>query len=242
MTYNIPDHVSGDTWEGIDTITLQNSGIPIDLTDAHILMQFRSNNNNLANPCYLELSNDYQTISTPIPQLGLLTINPTTIDLPVGIYDYSLQITFPNGNCKTYLQGKWKILPNTTRSKSSKKYLSGLVLYFGADTLSLEPSDPIEILKLTSSNILNIDNGYSFDLNIPPNSRRIIIAYPDSIKDLTSVTYKDFMNMPILDKFTKKTLLLDRQTPYGIVKVLYKVYYYITSVPYGSSATYSVNI
>jgi hypothetical protein len=245
MTYNIPDQISGDTWEGIDSITLKNNNIPLNLDSADIIMQVRSNYNNLANPVYLELTTGNQEIIVLSPATnGTLSINPIVVDLPAGIYDYSLQVKFSNGHFKTYLQGKWKILPNTVRSKykSSTRYLSDLNIYSGADTLNIIPNNPSEILQLTPLKVNSIDSGYNFDLEVSENSRRVMIAYPDAIRDLTSISYKDFMNMPVLDKFTKKTITLDRQTPYGIVKVVYKVYYYISSTAYASPVTYSVNI
>jgi hypothetical protein len=244
MTYNIPDHVSGDTWEGISSITLRNNNIPLNLEGADIIMQVRSNYNNTANPLYLELTTENEEISVPFPADGSLSINPLIVDLPVGIYDYSLQVKFSDGILKTYLQGKWKILPNTVRSKFSKRNMSDLNIYFGADTLTSIPNDPNEIIQLTPLKINStiINDGYKFDVNVPENIRRVIIAYPDELKDITSILYKTFMDISVLDKFTKKTILLDRKTPYGIVKVLYKVYYYISSVPYASPATYSVNI
>ena len=70
MTYNIPDHVSGDTWEGISSITLRNNNIPLNLEGADIIMQVRSNYNNTANPLYLELTTENEEISVPFPADG----------------------------------------------------------------------------------------------------------------------------------------------------------------------------
>lgn len=41
QSYDIPNHLRGDTWVGINSISLSKDGIPLILTNANILMQFR---------------------------------------------------------------------------------------------------------------------------------------------------------------------------------------------------------
>jgi len=115
MTYDIPSHISGDTWTGIGAITLNESGYPVDLTDCKIYIQFRYNYN-LASPVVYECSTENDTILIVNPLSGILSIPEQMVNIPVGKYSYDLvvnNITF--NKIKTYLSGIWEILPRTTR-------------------------------------------------------------------------------------------------------------------------------
>jgi hypothetical protein len=114
MDYNIPDHISGDTWDGIASITVESGGIPISLVGCSIKMQVRTSYS-LASPVYIEFSTVDGTIIIPIPLQGIVSIPPRLVNIPVGDYKYDFQITYPNGFVKTYMKGNWKILQTITR-------------------------------------------------------------------------------------------------------------------------------
>jgi hypothetical protein len=116
MVYNFPDHISGDSWKGLN-ITILENGEPLNITDCDIFIHFRPVHN-LASPIFLELTSDKNNIGTIIPEQGLLAIDVTNFDIPSGVYNYDLQINFPDGSVKTYLKGTIKILPQTTRVKN----------------------------------------------------------------------------------------------------------------------------
>jgi hypothetical protein len=117
MNYNFPSHISGDTWDGISSITILSQGLPMDLTDCNITLQVRSANS-VASPVFIEFSTIDDTIVIIEPLSGIIFIPPRTINIPVGRYNYDLQVTFPilpNAYTKTYLKGEWEILTTTTR-------------------------------------------------------------------------------------------------------------------------------
>jgi hypothetical protein len=117
MIYDFQPHVSGDTWDGVTSITILSQGLPMDLTDCSITLQVRSANS-VASPVFIEFSTVDDTILIIEPLSGIISIPPRTIDLPVGKYNYDLQLTFPvipNAYVKTYLKGEWEILATTTR-------------------------------------------------------------------------------------------------------------------------------
>jgi hypothetical protein len=118
MVYNLPDHISGDTWKGISSITIKENNSAVDLTDCDIFIQFRTSKN-LASPVFLEMSNYNNKVNVIIPSMGVISITEQEIDMPIGEYDYDLQVNFPVGTVKTYLKGKIKILPHTTRTKNN---------------------------------------------------------------------------------------------------------------------------
>lgn len=117
MVYDFPSHISGDTWDGVSSITILSQGLPIDLTDCNIALQVRSVNS-VASPAFIEFSTIDDTILIIEPLSGIISIPPRIVDIPVGRYNYDLQVTFPtlpNAYIKTYLKGEWEILATTTR-------------------------------------------------------------------------------------------------------------------------------
>jgi hypothetical protein len=67
--------------------------------------------------CNLD-QNSIQNVIIIAPSLGMITIPEQIMDIPAGDYDYDLQVIFPNGYIKTYLNGRIKILPQLTRIKN----------------------------------------------------------------------------------------------------------------------------
>jgi hypothetical protein len=118
MIYNFPDHICGDTWKGVSSITIMENNSSVDLSDCDVFIQFRPNKN-LASPVFLELSTYSDTIKIVIPEMGLISIPRQIINIPTGEYNYDLQINFPTGKSKTYLKGKINILPEITRTSSN---------------------------------------------------------------------------------------------------------------------------
>ena len=114
MKFDISPHISGDTWKGINSITILSLGIPLNLTDCTVRMQLRPAAN-LASPIYLEFSTDDETILIVSEQNGIINIPSRIIDIPVGKYNFDLQIEFPTGIVRTYLTGIWEITNNITR-------------------------------------------------------------------------------------------------------------------------------
>jgi len=111
LTYNIPDHLRGDTWNGITSITFSKDGIPLSLLGASISMQFRKQ---VDGPVTLELTTDNEGIVITDPSNGIIQIVPTLITMQYGTYQYDLEVTLVDGTVKTYMKGTWKIVPDIT--------------------------------------------------------------------------------------------------------------------------------
>ena len=111
MTYDIPDHISGNTWSGIPSYTFVENNSAIDLTNASIEM-FVKSFYNLASPTVLSLlsPNSGITITEPATS-GNISIPERVVDIPVGRYVWGMNITLSSGNIKTYLMGHWRIMP-----------------------------------------------------------------------------------------------------------------------------------
>ena len=111
--YNFTPHMAGDTFEGIQlTLTLTSGGstAPIDLTGAAIKIIFKK-----------------QDISTTVSTLeigsgitiddatgGVFSIDPFTVFAVAYLYEYDMQITFSNGDIKTYMKGFFEVIEQIT--------------------------------------------------------------------------------------------------------------------------------
>jgi hypothetical protein len=109
MTYTIPPHHRGDTWDGINSITISVNGVPIILTGTSIKMEFRQGPDYPVVLTFSTSDNTLQIIGT-----SSIRVMPRKIEIPFGTYYYDLQVTYPDGKVKTYMSGSWKIVPDVT--------------------------------------------------------------------------------------------------------------------------------
>jgi len=100
MNYNLPDHISGDTFFGV-SFALSNQDGPINLTNAVITLNTDRN----------------VTMSTTAGQLvitnaagGVFEIKEQVINIPRAVYDYTIRVAFPGGRVRTYIRGNWQII------------------------------------------------------------------------------------------------------------------------------------
>jgi hypothetical protein len=118
MTYDIPAHITGDTWDGITVITFSENGSAINLTDASFTMAVKSVFN-IASPNILPLSTSASSILILSPaSAGRISIPSRIIDIPVGNYSWSLTMVLSSGRTKTYLMGNWPIIPRVPFSNN----------------------------------------------------------------------------------------------------------------------------
>lgn len=110
MNYTIPRHRRGDTWDGINAIGIKVNEVPVDLNGAAVKMELREDYDS---PVAFTLSTTTSTISI-LPNLSAVTIPAIVIDIPPTTYMYDLQVTYPSGTVKTYLEGKWEIYFDVT--------------------------------------------------------------------------------------------------------------------------------
>jgi hypothetical protein len=109
MTYTIPPHRRGDTWDGINSISISINSAPVVLSGAEVKIEFRQS---LDAPVAMTFSTSTSTIQ--ILNANTIRILPIKIEVPFAKYYYDLQVTYPNGTVKTYMEGTWEILPDIT--------------------------------------------------------------------------------------------------------------------------------
>lgn len=110
MTYNIPTHISGDTWDGINSITFSRNSSAINLSGAYVEMGVKYG---VASPSLLTLTtiNSGITITSPVTA-GAISIPATIVNIPPGNYKWYVKLVLSSGETKTYLMGTWPIVAN----------------------------------------------------------------------------------------------------------------------------------
>ena len=112
--------------------------------------------------------------------------------------------------------------------------------FFGADTNTTAPTNSTGVRALASS-ALNLSNGSQFTINIPAGTRRICFAYPATLRDVTTIAYVEQGNANQVAAFgSPATVSVAGANNFNPIN--YKVYTYISAIPFGSSATFIVTI
>lgn len=108
--YTIPTHISGDTWEGIESIGLSANNTPVNLSGAYVEMGVKYT---IASPSVLTLTTDNSGILITEPvSSGIVSIPPVLVEIPPGDYKWYLKYVLPSGTTKTNWMGTWIISPN----------------------------------------------------------------------------------------------------------------------------------
>ena len=111
-TYKINDQYKGDSFSGV-TFTLKEGAekTPIDLTGASILSQFRKKEVTGAIQETLSIGSG---ITVGDATGGVFSFDAFVLDWDTGTFFYDIQITFPNGDVKTYVKGTLNVIQDIT--------------------------------------------------------------------------------------------------------------------------------
>lgn len=104
--FDWPAQYAGDT-AGAQSFTIMRNGLPINLTDAVVRMQVRECGRPV--PILDLTSEDGQSIVITDALAGKLRIGYYRNPPAPGSYVYDLEVTFPDGQVKTYLKGSYTI-------------------------------------------------------------------------------------------------------------------------------------
>ena len=96
------------------------------------------------------------------------------------------------------------------------------------------------IRNLQNKSNKNFSNGTKFELNIPINTQRVVIAYPSSLRDLTSIQDNKDAMTDIVSAFTQTKLKIDGNNRQSAIE--YKVYYLDFAKPNDVQNKYTITI
>lgn len=111
--------IEGDTYSGfgvrISTKEFSNSiDTPVDLSSSNIQMRIQSTTG--VRKKYVDLTTYNGKIAITHAADGRFEVLKQKINLPSGLYQYSIQVKFPNGDQKTYVVGDCEVIDNSTAS------------------------------------------------------------------------------------------------------------------------------
>jgi hypothetical protein len=112
MEYNIPNHISGDTWKGINNLTIARDGSALDLTGATVKMIVKFQ---IDAPPVLILGTDDNSIVITDPTNGVIAIPDRIVDVPPASYQWSFKVSLSGGEVRTFIMGSWNIISNTLK-------------------------------------------------------------------------------------------------------------------------------
>lgn len=112
-------------------------------------------------------------------------------------------------------------IPAGSKSATSGAVTGYRATFYGTTSDKAElTSSTIRALKGRSTSALK--NGSSFTINIPVGAMRVVIVYPATLQDLSSVKDVNGMNAEIVSGFTKSILAVEGANGYTAID--YKIY------------------
>ncbi|WP_299988751.1 hypothetical protein [uncultured Pontibacter sp.] len=94
-------------------------------------------------------------------------------------------------------------------------------------------------IRAFTGKLLNPANGSSFTIDIPAGATSVEFAYPDTLRDVTTVRHVE-TNFDVKEVFTKT--LVNVEGANGFTAVGYKVYRYTPAVPFSAAQKYTITI
>lgn len=105
-------HIKGDTFDKVDFALIRNT-LPLDLTNCTVRMQIKKECNGISILSFTTVESAGLTIIDAVG--GLFKINKQIINIPEFNYIYDIEITFSNGDVKTWISGDFFVTCDVTR-------------------------------------------------------------------------------------------------------------------------------
>mgnify|MGYP007070986917 CR=1 FL=1 len=108
MNYNFPDHITGDTFQGVQFEILVNE-LPLDITGSTISMVCRPTMLRAGQTQHTVFNFDSNSFEILDGAAGKFTFKKQVVSLAENVYKYSIKITLSNNDVHTYISGSWTI-------------------------------------------------------------------------------------------------------------------------------------
>ena len=105
-------HIKGDTFEAVNFQVIKNS-VALDLTDSVIRMQLKKECGGIPILSFTTVADAGLTLIDAVD--GLFKINKQIINIAEFNYIYDIEITFGNGDVKTWIDGDFIVKCDITR-------------------------------------------------------------------------------------------------------------------------------
>ena len=170
----------------------------------------------------------------------MLLVNNRTISnfrVVDGANTFSGLISYNPGDQAVDSDGANYLTPLPSGQHSDTVTITGYRrLFYGVSNLAVSSA----LIRSLGSSSLAPVNGTAFTIHIPVGATNVVIAYPATLRDLTSVQYVEGLYAEVKDNFVKTTVNVEGAS--GYASVSYKVYIYTPVEPFGATATYNAII
>lgn len=136
-----------------------------------------------------------------------------------------------------YLEGQIKAGSKTATSSAITGYRNS---FYGTTTDKEAATGSAVIRGLAQKSNRAYTNGSTFSVTIPVGALRVIIAYPATLRDVTSIKDVNGLNADITTAFTQATVEVEGASSY--LSIPYKVYTLDFATPNDTKNTYNVTI
>jgi hypothetical protein len=168
---------------------------------------------------------------------GTTTINSGNNTFPL-VVNYAQGPTPLNSKGLAFeIDGVTALTPLSAGSENASVTVVGQRKYFyGVDNAAASSAN----IRSLAHGVLNPANGTSFTINIPAGSTSVVFAYPDTLRDVSTVKYVEGLNAEVKGVFTKTSVSVEGAN--GYTAIGYKVYKYTPAEPFPAGATYTYNV
>lgn len=157
-----------------------------------------------------------------------------------GLLKFTATIDYADGEVKNDNLGE----PYPSTSIKAGKISSTITFtgqrktFYGNDTNATTVTTSEHVRSLPK-NVMNAVNGTKLVINISKGDKRVVFAYPATLRDVSTVL-SSALNLNVKDTFVKTTVDVEGANQYKPIQ--YKVYTYIPAIPFATSDTYTVTI
>lgn len=183
--------------------------------------------NNVTSEMKSTRSGTFAAYTVPDGSNYKITISGTYTDGAIPIT--ALEANYPAGQIK-----------GTTKTATTGAISSYRNSFYGTTTSKTATTTSTVIRALAQKSGKALANGNSFTVNIPVNAQRVIIAYPATLRDVTSIKDVNGLNADITSAFTSSTVSVYGANNYTAID--YKVYTLDFANPNDTANKYTVTI
>lgn len=176
---------------------------------------------------------------SPLDYSGSFTINKEEVSFTAS----ASYAETPANKIKQDITGRDSVvnkIPAGTITSGKYTFKAKRKAFFGGGSGSLPTTIDSTTIRNLGSSLLAPANGSILDFKVLSGQQHIIIAYPDTLRDVTQIMYVDVNDPNMAPLFTKSTTsVVDASGTNGIT---YKVYTYELAVPTKADMTFKVTI
>ena len=179
------------------------------------------------------LSNSAESNSGSFPEITVEDSTNYKITATATYNDGAIPVTNVGNE---YADGQIKAGSKVASSNAITGYRNS---FYGYLTVK-EELNSAAIRGLSNKSNKALSNGAKFEVNVPVGAQRVVIAYPSTLREVTSITDRNGLNAEIKTSFTMSTIQVEGANEASAID--YRVYYIDFASPNDTNNYYDVTI